>query len=242
MYNYCKNYVEDCCDAQGKPCQFLGEDNWCHKNMVEFYLEKVFNNLKKNHVPTEERIIFIVGLPEDYSIEKIALEKLGYNVEIQERAGELEEFREQMRRADVLADYVYTEEIGVETFIRPEKNLNAAGTYISYFSRCRNVGLMNYLNFAQIHLYGKKVVVYGDDIDLVDKLIAAGAVVISSNRYVDLNWQCIDLIINLNSEINCYPIHFPVIDIANKCINIDNREVVQDCHLLNTVGILEQLW
>lgn len=243
MWEHCKNYVEDCHDGIGKPCQFLdwGGDHWCHKNLVEFYLEKVFNNLKK-HAPIEERITFIVGNPDKYAIDKLALEQLGYKVDIQERAYELELYQEQVRRADVLADYVYVEKMGFDLPLRPEKDLNAAASLMSLYSDCRNLGLLNYLNFAQIDVYKKIVVVYGGNADLIDALLASGSVVIASDEYVDVNWRYTDLVINFNSKINCYPIHCPVIDIANKCINTDNREVVQDCHLFNILGILEQLW
>ncbi len=243
MWEHCKNYVEDCYDGAGKPCQFLDweGDHWCHKNLIEFYLEKVFNNLK-NRPKTDESITFIVGNPEEYVIDKVALEKLGYKVDLQEREHDFDMFMEQMRRADVLADYVYTEKVGFNLPIKEEKDINAAGSMTTLYSDCRNLGLLNYLNFAQISLYKKIIVVYGGNADLIDKLLASGAVVIASEDYVDVNWRFVDLIINFNSKINCYPIHCPVVDIANECINIENREVIQDAHLLNILGILEQLW
>ena len=243
MWEHCKNYVEDCYDGSGKPCKFLDweGDHWCHKNLVEFYLEKVFNNLKKRP-EIGERFTFIVGNPDNYVIDKITLEKLGYVVDIQERECDLEMFREQVRRADVMSEYVYTENLGIAVPVREEKDINAAGSMTALYSDCTNLGLLNYLNFAEIGLYKKIVVVYGGNADLIDKLLASGAVVIASEDYVDVNWQYTDLVINFNSKINCYPIHCPVIDIANKCINIDGREVVLDCHLFNILGILEQLW
>lgn len=242
MYEYCKNFIEDCCDANGKPCEFLGKDNWCHKNMVEHYLEQVFNNHKNK---ASKKFIYIVKNPHQYEqTDALVLRKLGHNVEIQERA---QDFAEQLRRADATADYVYVEKdlFDEDGFLvlRPTKNINGVGLDYHFHTDCRNLGLINFLDFDKISLYKKRVLIYGNDLDLVEKLIALGAIVtISTNK--NLESRDFDLIIALDKEnsLNCYPVHIPVIDIARCCINTDMREVVSDCHWFNVLGVLAQIW
>ena len=241
MFDICKNYVEDCCNDLG-PCPFLGDDHWCHKNLVEYYLEKVFN-INKNK--SSKYFIYIVDNPSYYEqIDGLVLKRLGHEVTFQKKASD---FGEQLRQADALADYVYVEK---ELFddngylmLRASKNINAVGVDMHVHTNCRNLGLINFLNFNQNKLFKKKVLVYGDDIDLVDKLVAAGAVVTVTTN-MNIEHRDYDLIIVLEKEkpLNCYPIHIPVIDVANACINIESRDVVLDCHWFNVLGVLEQIW
>ena len=241
MYDICKNYVEDCCNDV-EACPFLGEDHWCHKNLVEYYLEKVFNIHKKDE---KKKFIYIVkNLAWYEQIDALVLRKLGHEVEVQERAND---FTEQLRRADATADYVYVEKDLFDEdgylILRTGKNINAVGLDYHIHRDCRNYGLMNFLEFNQIPLYKKRVLVYGYDVDLIDQLIAAGAIVtVSTNK--DLESRNFDLIIALRKEkpLNCYPIHIPVIDIAQCTINTDMREVIKDCHWFNVLGVLEQIW
>jgi len=241
MYDICKNYVEDCCNDLGA-CPFLGEDHWCHKNLVEYYLEKVFNIHKTKD---KKKFVYIVKDPSWYEqVDALVLRKLGHEVVIQEKSNN---FPEQLRQADVMADYVYVEKdlFSDDAFLmlRASKNINAAGTDLHFHTDCRNLGLMNFLSFNQIPLYRQRVLIYGDDMDLVEKMVAAGAIVtVSTNK--DLESRNYDLIIAIEKDgpLNCYPVHIPVVDIARCTINTEMREVINDCHWFNVLGVLEQIW
>ena len=241
MYDICKNYIEDCCNDV-EACPFLGEDHWCHKNLVEHYLEQMFNIHKDR---PKKNFIYIVRDPNYYEMtDALVLRKLGHEVEVQERAND---FAEQLRRADATADYVYVEKDLFDEdgylMLRASKNINAVGMDYHIYTDCRNLGLINFLDFNQIPLYQKRVLIYGNDLDLVEKLVALGAIVtISTNK--DLESRNFDLIIALEKEksLNCYPVHIPVVDIAKCCINMDMREVIIDCHWFNVLGVLAQIW
>ena len=243
MYDICKNYVEDCCNDV-EACPFLGEDNLCHKDLVEYYLEKIYNIHKSlNH--NNKKIIYIVKNPQEYErTDKLVLETLGYKVEIQKKHNN---FYDQLRRADSNGDYVYVEkDIFDENgyyVLRPSKNINAAGPDFHVFTDCRNLGLINFLNFNRNLVYGQRVLIYGNDLDLIEKLIALGAIVtVSTNKNLESRNYDLIIVLEKNSSLNCYPIHVPVIDIANCAINTEGREVIQDCRWFNILGVLEQIW
>ena len=244
MYEYCKHFVEDCYDGQGSPCKFydMKGDHWCHKDLVEYYLEKVFN-INKNRPSL--KISYLVDSPTQFEkTDGLVLRKLGHDVTIQKKTNN---FLEDLRRADVLADFVYVEKDeytqNMLLPLRPKKNINAAGVDLHIHTDCRNLGLINFLSFNENQLYGKKVLVYGNDLDLVKKLMACGASVFLSEQ-MTMESRNFDLIIALERDktLNCYPIHIPVIDVAKCCIHTEGREVVQDCHWFNVLGVLEQLW
>ena len=243
MYDICKNYVEDCCNDT-EACPYLGEDHLCHKNLVEHFLEKVFH-VHEAASSEKKKFIYIVKNPQFYEMtDALVLRKLGHEVTIQEKQNN---FYDQLRRAEVLADYVYVEEdlFDESGFLAlpASRNINAVGPDFHFFTNCRNLGLINFLDFNDFPLYQKRVLIYGEDEDLVKKLVALGAIVtISTNK--DLESRNFDLIIALEKEkpLNCYPVHIPVIDIAKCCINTELREVVYDCHWFSVLGVLGQIW
>ena len=243
MYDICKNYVEDCCNDI-EACPYLGEDNLCHKNLVEHFLEKVFN-VHKTASSEKKKFVYIVKNPQLCEMtDALVLRRLGHEVTIQEKQNN---FYDQLRRAEVLADYVYVEEdLFDETgylALPASRNINAAGPDFHFFTNCRNLGLINFLDFNDIPLYQKRVLIYGEDEDLVKKLVALGAIVtISTNK--NLESRNFDLIIALEKDepLNCYPVHIPVIDVAKCCINTEMREVVSDCHWFSVLGVLGQIW
>ena len=243
MYDICKNYVEDCCNDI-EACPYLGEDNLCHKNLVEHFLEKVFN-VHKTASSEKKKFVYIVKNPQLCEMtDALVLRKLGHEVTIQEKQNN---FYDQLRRAEVLADYVYVEEdlFDESGFLAlpASRNINAVGPDFHFFTNCRNLGLINFLDFNDFPLYQKRVLIYGEDEDLVKKLVALGAIVtISTNK--DLESRNFDLIIALEKDgpLNCYPVHIPVIDIAKCCINMEMREVISDCHWFSVLGVLGQIW
>lgn len=220
-------------------------------NKVENCLEKMYKIAKEN--PTGEKIIFLVKNTSDYLVDGYILEKLGYEVEIQEWEDDIlnENKIEQVRRADVLADYVYIEEDSLTKVaklpIRPEKDINGVNGTFAEKANCYNVGLDCYLNYENFNLYGKHVTIMGLDNDLVDRLTSSGATVTIINPYVrpsgmTLNATSLLIILpNYKEKVNVYPIHIPVIDCGGRCINTENRNVITDTEFFRVIGMMVQM-
>ena len=224
-------------------------------NKVEKVLKNFIKNNSKNNT-AGEAITFLVNNASKYSIDAFVLKELGFKVNIQEWENNiLEDKLEQMRRADALADYVYVEkDLWTESFddfpIRPEKDINnIANRKTGNFSDCRIGGFNSYLDYENFSCWGKYIVVFGEDVDLVDMLRIKGATVTMVNPLVQpfgMNFYNVDMIIvlpNYSKGINAYPVRVPIINCGGRVINAANRDVVSDTHLFRILGIMEQiLW
>lgn len=202
----------------------------------------LINKMYKNHEATDEKIIFLVTNPSEYLNDGFTLKKFGYDVEFQEWESEYYEERlEQMRRADVLADYVYVEEAlwvdEDEIPIRPEKLLKD----------CRAIGIKRYLNFINFRLYGAHVILLGKDFALAEELVSSCATITMISPEVQpygLRLSQASLIIVLpdwKKNVNCYPIYIPVIDCGGRCINTIGRDIIEDDGMFRVMGIMEQI-
>ena len=222
-------------------------------NAVKDALNFMYNNVRKNSdFPTEEKVILIVKNQSEYVIDGYVLEQFGYEVEIQEwdKNYVYEEMMEQVRRADALADYVYverdalTETIGPDMPLRKNKDLNGILGDVSLFNDCFTIGLMAYFHYEEFNHWGKHIAALGNDSRTIEYLINSGATVTAINPQVQpsgISLANCDMIIvfpNWEKNVNCYPIHIPVIDCGDRCINTENRDVVKDTHLIKLLGMI----
>ena len=225
-------------------------------NEVKTALNFFYKNVKKdNSFATGEKVIFIVKNQSDYVLDGFILEKFGYEVEIQEwdKKYYYEDMIEQVRRADVLADYVYverdqlTETIGPDFPLRKNKDLNGIIGEASLFNDCFTIGLTAYFHYEDFNVWGKHIAAFGYDTRTVEYLVNSGVTMTVIHPDATPSGMKLgnpDMIIvfpNWKKNVNCYPIYIPVIDCGGCCVNTENRDVIKDTHLIRVLGMIGQM-
>ena len=136
----------------------------------------------------------------------------------------------------------------IRTAIGLKKDVDGANPFGRHHSSMIS-GIMQYLAHAGFVFEGAHVVIFDKSEDFGEplgiKMGRLGATVSLCDESTRNRWDFIetaDLIIT-TMGLNCYAIHVPVIDVAGKCINTENRKVIgtREVKELSVIGLMDNL-
>lgn len=136
--------------------------------------------------------------------------------------------------------YWYNENIPKQQLKQEVNDLKDYVDYLVIWNEVSpKIGIIEYAK-RELELPSSVITVIGDE--EYAELAAEGAVVIhipTNSNVNKWNFLRVDLIIT-EEEINCYSLYGPIIDINDKCINKEDR-LVMNKNLFIRIGILEAL-